>query len=118
MIIAKRLIAALLLLSLTGFSAASLFSLHLHVLPSGRVVVHSHPLPDDNDERSHNHSQQEYVALEAATRILEAGAFTPTDGPPINSDLRGIFYIDDELSLLIAPHSLVAKRAPPLLPLS
>lgn len=118
MIIAKRLIAIFLLLSLTGFSAASLFSLHLHVLPGGRVVIHSHPLPDDNDEHSHNHSQQEYVALEAATRILEAGALIPTDGPPINSDLRGIFYIDDELSLFITLHSLVAKRAPPLSPLS
>jgi len=101
-----------------GLSLASFSSFHLHVFPGGRPVVHSHPLPDDNGKRSHDHTRQEYVALEAAAKILEGGDFSPTDGPPINSDLRGIFFIDDGLSLLITLPSLEAVRAPPLSSLS
>lgn|GEM_PF-6119302 len=116
--IAKGLVAVFLILSLTGFCTASLLSLHLHILPGGRVVAHSHPLPDNGDEHSHDHTQQEYVALGKIAQILEADELSCGGGLLFFADPCGSVRIDPELSLSLTLVSSIEGRAPPLSSLS
>ena len=104
------------MLSLTGFSAASLLSLHLHVLPSGRVVAHSHPLPGKDSERSHDHSQQEYMALDAAARIFNSGDVFSADGLIFVADCHVLTQTNDQSSPSFTLLLYETGRAPPVSP--
>jgi len=108
-----RLTAILVMLSVGGFSAASLVTLHYHVLADGFVTVHSHPLPDDNQRNTHKHSEQQYAELDAVNRMLETMVF----GPVLDSSVAE--YSSDKISLepVSRPVSMpawhVPKRGPP-----
>ena len=55
------LLALLVLISLVGYMAAAITSLHLHVLPDGRIFVHSHATENTSDSnRGHSHSDKDY----------------------------------------------------------
>ncbi len=66
-----RLTAITVMLSVCGFSVASLITLHYHVFADGLVVAHSHPIPDDNQRNTHKHSRQQCAELDAANQILD-----------------------------------------------
>lgn len=72
----KKLLTALtvltLIFSIAGFSAVSLISLHLHFLPDGRVVAHSHSHSDTGNRTGgdHDHTQQEYTVIGAVAHFL------------------------------------------------
>ena len=65
------LTAILAILSLGGFNAATLITLHCHFLADGHAIVHSHSLPDNNRRTPHNHTQREYAELDAACLLLD-----------------------------------------------
>jgi hypothetical protein len=113
-----RLTAIILMLSLMGFSAASLLSLHIHVLPNGRVVAHSHPHSDDDSEHQHHHTAQEFVVLQVAGRTLETGGIISVGELTIEFQPRGAITCYVDLSAFAAPVPLVTGRAPPLSPMS
>ena len=51
-----HLMLLLLLTSLVAFLFLTMYLAHLHVLPDGRVVLHSHALPFNSKGGSHHHS--------------------------------------------------------------
>jgi len=66
-------IAVFVALAIIGFKATSLITLHIHILPDGRVVAHSHPLPGNQDDDSkHKHTPHEYVILNAVVHSYQA----------------------------------------------
>jgi hypothetical protein len=53
----------------------------LHVLPDGRVIVHSHPYSQDNGGRNHGHSSSDYAVWGAFAKVLQVDlANSPTFG--------------------------------------
>ncbi len=67
------LMVALVLLSLTLFQVGSFHTLHVHVLSDGRVVVHSHVLPDSGSSKSsksHSHSHKDFAYVSAINKLL------------------------------------------------
>ena len=116
--VTRRLICLILVATLIGFGGASLSTLHVHVLPDGRLVAHSHPLPDDEGGHEHGHTQQEYVAIQAAARALETGGLTSDDGPLIELLVCGISEVSGEQSLPTTLVSAASERAPPESPRS
>lgn len=77
-LIPKSIVAVLILLSLTLFQAGNFNTLHVHVLSDGRVVVHSHTLPDSGpskSSRSHTHSHKDFVYVAAINKLLHKSIF-------------------------------------------
>ena len=74
-----RAIAVFVVLAIVIFITANVLGLHLHVLPDGRVVVHSHPVDGGDEGKSqHQHTEHEYAVLSALggplqVHSLEAG---------------------------------------------
>ncbi|MBD3401752.1 hypothetical protein GF420_02565 [candidate division GN15 bacterium] len=65
-------LAVLVVLALSAFQAASVLGLHVHVLPNGRVVVHSHPMDRDASGRStHQHTEHDFAVLNAVGKVLQ-----------------------------------------------
>jgi hypothetical protein len=114
----RLLICLTLMVTLVGYGAASLSTLHIHVLPDGRLVVHSHPLPDDEGRHEHGHTQQEYVAIQAATRALETGGLISDDEALIEFPVCGISEVGGEQPLPATLVSAASGRAPPESPQS
>ena len=66
-----RLPAMLVVLAVAALSFTYHINLHLHILPDGRVVAHSHPLtPDDRGRAKHQHLGNEYAVLNALAKLL------------------------------------------------
>ncbi|MFH1688278.1 MAG: hypothetical protein ABIE70_12255 [bacterium] len=77
-----RVLATLVIIAIAAFNAAFYTGLHLHVLPDGRTVVHSHPVNrNEEGENRHQHSEQEYVVLASLAKLLL------TDEPVLDSDV-------------------------------
>ena len=79
--IITRILCLTLLTNLVGFGAACVSTLHVHALPDGRLVAHSHPMPYGEGGHKHGHSQQEYAAVQAVSKVLDTGGIT-SDGEP------------------------------------
>ncbi len=72
-----RAAAIIVVLSIVGFIAVSVVCLHLHVLPDGRVVVHSHPVhKDDENGSKHQHTAHQYAILTALGNLLQGYDFS------------------------------------------
>ena len=71
----RQLTALLLLLSIAGICYLPFANLHMHVLPDGRIEIHSHSLPGQSSRKEHQHSQQEVTVYKAFGKILESDAF-------------------------------------------
>ena len=66
-----RAITVAVVLAIASFSAASVLSLHLHILPDGRAVVHSHPIKKDRSEGArHHHSDHDYAIISVLAKVL------------------------------------------------
>ena len=109
-----RTAVIIVVLSITGFIAASVICLHLHILPDGRVVVHSHPVHKDEENGSrHQHTADQYAILTALGNLLQGYDFpifwTPVSITPAFSWIY--LYRDNAVSYLVVGD--VNKRAPP-----
>ena len=109
----SRLIAVLVILSIAAFSAASLVTLHYHILPGGFVIAHSHPLPDDNHRNNHEHSRQQYAVLDAASQILDTVVLVPVPELPAERLYCGRVEVDPVSISYAAPAWHVFRRGPP-----
>ena len=68
-----RAMAILVILAVAIFDTAYVLGLHIHVLPDGRVVTHSHPIDRSEESGSqHQHSDYEYAVLTASGRVIQA----------------------------------------------
>ena len=110
-----RSVAILVLLAVTGFGAALLATLHYHVLADGLVVAHSHPLPDDNHRKTHKHTRQEYVELDAAAQILDTLVLGLVQAEPLLPDLRDD-VVSEDVSIPISVSAWhFFRRGPPFM---
>ena len=118
----KKLLTGLtvfvLILSIAGFSAASLVSLHLHILPDGRVVVHSHSHSDTGNKtgRHHNHTQREYTVLSAVNHALSKFTLLTVDVPVLFYTIWYIIPFGIDFYLPFSFIRNVTGRSPPSLP--
>ena len=63
----KRLIAGLMVLTISLLMVNRAFYIHIHVLPNGTMVSHAHPFSkstDNGEEKDHQHSSLEFLLLE------------------------------------------------------
>jgi hypothetical protein len=59
-----NLISTTVIVSLFSFLFLMMLFIHLHVLPDGRIILHSHAIPFTGDkETSHTHSQTSLLFL-------------------------------------------------------
>ena len=66
-----KIIAVAVVLAIASFSVASVLSLHLHILPDGRAVVHSHPFKKDRGEGArHHHTDHDYAVISVLAKVL------------------------------------------------
>ena len=63
--IGLKAIALFVLCALGVFIAVIPLSMHLHELPDGRMIVHSHAVPDTDSGGHHTHSDQDYQVIGA-----------------------------------------------------
>jgi hypothetical protein len=89
-----RSTAIFVILSLSGFIAGSLVTLHYHILASGLMVAHSHPLPDDSRRNTHKHSDHEYAVLSAESLTLEHITLGPVTDFSVVENLRGMVWCE------------------------
>ena len=112
----KRALALLLIATLLTTGIASVVGLHLHVLPDGRLVVHSHPV--SNRSSQHHHSSHEFALLDAATHHLFYGDLPMVAAAP--SPVSALLYVlQPSHGAFRAPLDVItfADRAPPILSL-
>ena len=69
-----RILTISVFLAMTGYMAAAYASMHIHILPDGIVITHSHPNNDDNSGNSknghHRHSNNEYILISHFSTFL------------------------------------------------
>ncbi|MEA1981828.1 MAG: hypothetical protein U9N54_12790 [candidate division Zixibacteria bacterium] len=74
-ILTRKIVTVTLIVTIINICYFSFLNLHLHILPDGRTIVHSHSLPDNNSDNNHDnnhdHSQQEITFYKAFSRIFE-----------------------------------------------
>ena len=110
-----RLTAVILTLSLGGFSAVSLVTLHYHVLANGQVVAHSHPLPDSNQGSSHKHTRQQYAELDAAGQMLDTIVPEPVLYLSAAEYSTGRISLEPVSIPVFIPAWQISRRGPPFL---
>jgi hypothetical protein len=111
----RSLAAMLVLVSLGLFVLVSATSLHYHVLPDGRLVVHSHPVdgPSEGGGR-HDHTPGEYILVKAAVSSIQADEPLPQLVPIFAGLSAGYIADAAEQRLLSYQGTQLAFRAPPL----
>ena len=60
-----KAVALFVLCALGVFIAVIPLSMHLHELPDGRMIVHSHAVPETDSGGNHTHSDQDYQVIRA-----------------------------------------------------
>ena len=66
-------VAVMVILSIAAFNLAHYLNLHLHVLPDGHKVVHSHPMKgQERTPDGHHHTEHEYVVISGMGKTLLA----------------------------------------------
>ena len=84
----KRLVAplaGLLLCNLLLFATVTVWLMHTHQLPDGRLVVHCHPTAPEERE-DHEHSRSDYVLIDHAVR--SEAVVEPISPPDILAAIR------------------------------
>lgn len=69
----RKLLAALLLVVLTGYIACLSVSVHGHMV-DGRVVYHSHPYSGNPDNPGHTHSSAQFIGIAQLSLLLMTAA--------------------------------------------
>jgi hypothetical protein len=109
----RNVLAVIISASILAFVFTVYFNMHVHILPDGRIVAHSHALPQtDPSGNSHQHTNLELIVLNqfSGLKSLLAGAvflFITT------LFLAALFciYFSPVTQVEYAPFS---RRAPPL----
>ena len=111
-------IAVLVILAVLGFGAASLVTLHYHILINGLVVVHSHPLRGDSPRKNHDHSKQQYAELNATTHLLETIVLPPDLDGFIDFPFVSQAFLESNPILVSVTAWHPSPRAPPFVVVS
>lgn len=104
----------LLLLAFVSLLAATMAFTHIHVLPDGKIVVHSHALPVHNgpgSKSSHSHTQAEMLVYHGFT-VLSFLLFVPIILILI-SNTESIVLLQTLSVSSQHPKSNITLRAPP-----
>ena len=111
--ISYKTIALSVLCTISSFQAVRLTTMHLHVLEDGRIVVHSHTLPNSESKDNHKHTDQDYQHFAAIGKLIINAIVTQTvtievkDNPfTQNSPYRSSICHDYH-------HSVQTGRSPP-----
>lgn len=109
-----RAMAVLVILSVAIFDTAYVLGLHLHVLPDGRVVAHSHPVDRSEESGSqHQHTKQDYAVLSVFGRLLEVHAFAAGWSAICVESVGSCIVLSHENVISTFAALEVDKRAPP-----
>nr|MBN2277282.1 hypothetical protein [candidate division Zixibacteria bacterium] len=112
-IIFRKMTAVALLIAITGLCYLPFSNLHLHTLPDGRIIVHSHAYPDHNSNGRHNHSHQEFTLYQTLAHIYEIDAQVCIRSLPF--DLIALDLLDN-FDETVCPDVYISRdteRAPP-----
>ena len=112
-ILTRKIVTVILIVAITNICYFPFSNLHLHILPDGRTIVHSHSLPENNSDNNHDHSQQDITFYKAFSRIFEVGNNIDSYFEPFILFVLGILdncIIIEYLSVYI---SFDTGRAPP-----
>jgi hypothetical protein len=115
-----RLLSLLVFLSLIAFMASNIYSIHTHVLPDGRVIVHSHPVGHDDGEESqdhhhHSHTEKEYIIYGIYSHALDKAILFLNVILIIFVAAISISFLAEKINLSQNVHVDHSSRAPPLL---
>ena len=113
-----RALALIVLGSMIILSVAYFQGLHIHRLPDGRVIIHSHAIPesDGNKSNSHNHSDREYAGYGIQASILSKLLIEPVISVTIASILLGVIVAIQYKIRFTRIIQDFDQRAPPFLP--
>ena len=113
-ILTRKIVTVILIVAIANICYFPFSNLHLHILPDGRIIVHSHSLPENNSDNNHDHSQQEIIFHKAFSRIFEVDNNIDSYFEPFILFVLGILdncIIIEYLSIYI---SFDTGRAPPI----
>ena len=72
---ALKSVSLLILISLIGFMVSVSVSMHIHILPDGRIIVHSHTTErtdtNDSGQSNHSHTGKEFTLVHSLTHIFD-----------------------------------------------
>jgi len=110
----QRAAAILVIIAITGYGAAYLTGLHTHLLPDGRVIVHSHHTPKTEGASGHHqHSAEEYAIFNAIGNLIKSGNITIFDIPAIYQTIPFFLTIFSEDAPPCLTTGAIKSRAPP-----
>lgn len=99
--------------ALVAFLFLTMYLAHLHVMPDGRVVLHSHALPLDSKDESHSHSKTSLLfSILFGHNFLISLAVWAFWLLRLNSD-KALSLLSSQIVAQIATPS-VGLRAPPI----
>ena len=106
-----KLLVFFVLASLIAFSFVVYYYAHLHVLPNGRIVVHSHALPESG--KSHSHSKLELLQLNQFSKLDTALTLVLFAFLALIFVVRYFYFYILQSSFL--RHTYFVRRGPPVL---
>ena len=109
---AGRLLMTIVIAALVSFSFFVYYYAHLHVLPNGRIVVHSHAMPKGQENgSSHTHSALELSVINQVS-LFKTLLITTI---PILLVSIVVTFLFPVCSYFIrqSPHVLFSRRGPP-----
>lgn len=113
-VIMIRMTAVAVVVTLALFQTAYISNLHVHVLPDGRIVAHSHPVERDSKSGSgHQHLQYEYSYLNALGKLLQADITTFSAAALYLVWTQPKAETHDQCILLPGYTSSASRRGPP-----
>jgi mannose/fructose/N-acetylgalactosamine-specific phosphotransferase system component IID len=105
------------LISLIGFMVSVTVSLHIHVLPDGRIIAHSHTTERTDSGGSggnnHSHTGKEFTLVHSLTNILDKLTFAIIPALLFTAAIILVINIFHTIRYLSRYHSIYPNRAPP-----
>lgn len=112
--VAAAIVAVFQAIAFFFFVASTAFFAHIHALPNGRIIVHCHATPTDDDGRAehHEHSRYQFIVHHIHSHI-DAAPASPVQIPSfVEATALAIVILNDSAGDSVF-HSL-CNRAPPL----
>jgi len=107
------------LLALVSANAAYITGLHIHILPDGKVIVHSHPLEKNRTPgNQHRHSSIDLAVLTSSGKLLLTTEPATVDTTPLLSPVRAEHQTDSRVQIPRIRLDSPNKRSPPRLAVS
>lgn len=115
-----RLISSILIFTLVLVLVNNSFFIHIHILPDGRIIEHSHPVKNhkDSNDLTHSHTPEEFFLLAVIYNLFNNS---------LPCSISFVFYSDNPLTYIISKSDDYTTqsfqnnnftRAPPLTNLS